>query len=119
MTEAEATRRHRGIDERALALARIAAAIASDVDRATLQSLVCDGLSAGASEADIVAVLFETAPLVGSVRLVACAPDVALAVGYDVDDVFEHLDDCAAVGKSSRATPCAERQANLVGQEKP
>ena len=47
------------------------------------------------------------------------APDVALAVGYVVDDVFEHLDDSAAVGNPSRAAPCAERLAGLVRPEKP
>lgn len=109
LAEAEAPPNHREINDRVRALARVAAGIAANVDPATLHSLVRDGLSAGASEADIVAVLFETAPLIGSVRLVATVPDIAIAVGYDLDEVFEHLDTPASERESAIAATSAER----------
>lgn len=119
MAEAEALPNHPRFDDRARSLACVAAAIATDVDQATLQSLVSDGLSAGASEADIVAALFETAPLIGSVRLVAAAPDIALAIGYDIDEVFEHLDTNASERESEISATSAERQTTSANQEKP
>ena len=92
MTEAETAPTPQESSDRRQALARVAAAIAVDVDEDTLQSLVRDALSAGASETGVVATLFEVAPLIGSVRLVAAAPDLAAAIGYDVDLAFERLD---------------------------
>jgi len=117
---AEAAPNHQESDDRARAqaLARVAAAIAANVDPATLQSLVCDGLLAGASEADIAATLFEMAPLIGSVRLVTVAPDLATAIGYDIDEVFEHLDTNTSERESAIAATSAERQATSVRQEK-
>jgi hypothetical protein len=42
-------------------------------------------LAAGASDAEVVAVLVALAPIVGRVRVMAAAPEVALAIGCDVD----------------------------------
>ena len=117
---AEAAPNHQESDDRARAqaLARVAAAIAANVGPATLQSLVCDGLSAGASEVDIVATLFEAAPLIGSVRLVTTVPDLAAAIGYDLDEVFEHLQAITSERESAIAVASAAEQATSLRQEK-
>lgn len=74
------------------ALARVAAAIAIGASPDTIRTLTNKGLLAGATEDQIVRTLFATAPLVGSARLMSAAPDIARAVGYDIDQVIENLD---------------------------
>jgi 4-carboxymuconolactone decarboxylase len=44
---------------------------------------------AGATEQEIVGVLWAVGPVVGLARVVAAAPTVALAIGYDVEAAFE------------------------------
>ena len=44
---------------------------------------------AGASQDEIVGVLWAIAPVVGFARVVAAAPALALAIGYDVEAAFE------------------------------
>ncbi len=46
-------------------------------------------VGAGASVAEIVDVLVGVVPVVGFPCVVAAAPKLALALGYDTDDVFE------------------------------
>ena len=48
-------------------------------------------LAAGATEDELVEVLIAAAPTVGSAHVVAAAPKLALAMGYDVDAAFEGL----------------------------
>ena len=56
------------------------------------QSNVEMALAAGASVDEIVGTLIAVAPDVGVVRTVSAAPELALALGYDVDAAFEMLD---------------------------
>jgi alkylhydroperoxidase/carboxymuconolactone decarboxylase family protein YurZ len=42
-------------------------------------------LAAGASDAEVVAVLAALAPIIGSARVNSAAPEVALAIGCDLD----------------------------------
>ena len=46
-------------------------------------------ISAGASAAEIVGLLVDIIPIVGLPRVVAAAPKLAMALGYDPDDVLE------------------------------
>ena len=46
-------------------------------------------VSAGATAGEIVDVLVGVAPVVGIPRVVAAAPKIALALGYDTDDLLE------------------------------
>jgi 4-carboxymuconolactone decarboxylase len=46
-------------------------------------------LSAGASYEEIVGVLIAVLPLVGIARVVSAAPNLGLAVGYDVAEALE------------------------------
>lgn len=80
------------LDERSRALARIAAAISIGASPNTLRSAADAGLSAGATEEQIVGTLFAAAPVVGSARLVEAAPVIARAAGYDIDRALESLD---------------------------
>ena len=85
-------------DERTRALARIAAAIAIGATSATFGSLIDSALSAGATDEEILATLIAVAPVVGSARVVSAAPQLARAVGYDIDRALEHHDSDVAFG---------------------
>jgi alkylhydroperoxidase/carboxymuconolactone decarboxylase family protein YurZ len=50
-------------------------------------------LAAGASEDEIADVLLAIAPVAGLGRIVAAAPDVATALGYDIAAALEEPDD--------------------------
>jgi 4-carboxymuconolactone decarboxylase len=76
-------------DEQLRPLFRLAALIAGDGTCASYQSVVESALAAGASVEEIIDVLFAVAGTVGSGRVVAAAPLLARAVGFDVDEAFE------------------------------
>jgi hypothetical protein len=73
-------------------LARIAAAIAVGATASTLTPLVDEGHAAGVSDEEILGTLLAVAPIVGSVRLVRAAPELARAIGYDIDRALEEPD---------------------------
>jgi alkylhydroperoxidase/carboxymuconolactone decarboxylase family protein YurZ len=74
------------LDARMFSLARVAASIASESSLATLQWTVEHALANGACDDDVIDVLLAVAPIVGLARLTAAAPEVGLALGYDVVD---------------------------------
>jgi alkylhydroperoxidase/carboxymuconolactone decarboxylase family protein YurZ len=73
-----------GLDDRTYALARVAALIATESPLATYQWAIDLAIAAGATEGDVVDVLIAVAPIVGLARVTRAAPEVALALGYDV-----------------------------------
>jgi 4-carboxymuconolactone decarboxylase len=75
--------------EQTRALLRLAALIAGDGTCASYQSVVASALAAGASVEEIVDVLIAVAGTVGSARVVAAAPLLARAVGFEVDEAFD------------------------------
>jgi 4-carboxymuconolactone decarboxylase len=77
------------IDERTVALLRVAATVAVDAALASFQHAVTVALAAGATSDEIVASLEAVTPVTGAARVVQCAPKVALALGYDVDAALE------------------------------
>ena len=81
-----------GIDARSHALVRVAAVIAMDAAPPSYMSAVNAGREAGASNEEIVGTLIAVLPVVGAARVVAAAPNLALALGYDVADALEQLD---------------------------
>ncbi len=81
-----------GIDPRSHALLRIAALIAVDAAPPSYMSAVDAGLEAGASYDEIVGVLIAVIPVVGVARVVSAAPNLALALGYDVSEALEVVD---------------------------
>jgi len=78
-----------GLDPRAHALVRIGALLALDAAPASYASVVRLAERAGVSVSEIVGVLVAVAPYIGIARTVSAAPELALAVGFDVDDVIE------------------------------
>ena len=74
-----------GLDAKTAALVRLAGLVAVDSAPATYQWGVTSALAAGASDGEVVAVLLALAPIVGAVRVNAAAPEVALAIGCDLD----------------------------------
>ena len=80
------------LDARTEALVRIAATVAADGALASFQYVVADALAAGATNDEIVATLESLTPVTGSLRVVQCAPKLALALGYDVEAALERLD---------------------------
>jgi len=80
------------IDERTAALARVAATIAVDAAPSTYQHAVSLALASGATADDVVGILEAVTAVTGAARVVQCAPQIALALGYDVDDALEWLE---------------------------
>lgn len=64
-------------------LVRLGALVAVGAATASLRRTVDLALEAGATEAEIVGVLVAVAPTVGLARVVATAPKLACAIGYE------------------------------------
>ncbi len=73
-------------------LVRIAALVAVDASTATLRWAVEQACCTGADSDDIVAVLVAVGSDIGLARLVAAAPRLGLAMGYDIE--VEGWDGC-------------------------
>jgi alkylhydroperoxidase/carboxymuconolactone decarboxylase family protein YurZ len=84
------------LDPKTHALVRLAAALAIDAAPSSYQSVVEKALAAGATVDEIVGSLIALAPTVGLARVVSAAPELALALGYDVDAALEGLDEESA-----------------------
>ena len=82
-----------GIDPRSHALLRIAALIALDAAPPSYMSAVECGVKAGASYDEIVGTLIAVLPIVGVARVVSAAPNLGLALGYDVAEALELVED--------------------------
>lgn len=78
------------LDDRTVALVRLAALIASDAATPAYQGEVTAAISAGASTEQITEVLVVIARVAGSSLVMSAAPKLALAMGYDVDDGLEN-----------------------------
>jgi hypothetical protein len=50
------------------------------------------GDGAGASAEEVVGALVAVAPINGLARVISAIPEVAMAIGYDLDQAFEALD---------------------------
>ena len=88
----EKNRTASALDDRTVALVRVAATIAVDAGLSSIQHAVSVALAAGASSNEIVATLEALTPITGSARVVSSAPKLALALGYDVEEALEELD---------------------------
>lgn len=80
------------LDPRSFALLRLGGSMGAGMAGPLLQQRVADALSAGVSFDEIVAALIALAPTIGIERTVALAPEVALALDYDIDAALERLD---------------------------
>ena len=80
------------LDQKTHALARLSASLAVDAAPISYQSSVGLALTAGATVDEIVGCLIAVAPVIGLARVVSAAPELALALGYDVDAALETRD---------------------------
>ena len=81
------------LDQKTHALVCLGAALAIDAAPSSYQSTIELALAAGASVDEIVGTLLAVAPTVGLARVVSAAPELALALGYDLDSAFETLEE--------------------------
>ena len=77
--------RARALSPATARLVHLAALLAAGASTTTLRWAVELALAAGARDEEIVEVLATVAPTVGSARVVAAAPRLALAIGYDLE----------------------------------
>jgi 4-carboxymuconolactone decarboxylase len=78
------------LDPKTLELVRLAALVAVGGAVPSYGAQADSAVSAGATVAEIVDVLVGVIPIVGLPCVVAAAPKLALALGYDLDDAVEH-----------------------------
>ena len=82
-----------GLDVRSVALVRLGGSIAAGAAGPMLRQRVGDAQHAGVGFDEIVAALLALTPTVGIERIVAAAPHLSEALGYDVAGALETLDD--------------------------
>jgi alkylhydroperoxidase/carboxymuconolactone decarboxylase family protein YurZ len=82
-----------GLDARTQALVRVGALVAVDATPSAYMCAIEAGIASGASPDDIVGVLVALLPSIGSDRVVSAAPKLGLALGYDVDQALEELNE--------------------------
>ncbi|AMB58793.1 carboxymuconolactone decarboxylase family protein [Microterricola viridarii] len=76
------------LDPKTLALARLAALVAIGGAEPSFGEHVTAAVNAGANADEIVDVLIGITSVVGLPRVVAAAPSLALALGFDVEDTL-------------------------------
>ena len=81
------------LDPRTAALLQLAVSVAIGSPAVCLEWSAGRALAAGASEDEIADVLLAIAPVAGLGRVVAAAPEVATALGYDVAAALEEPED--------------------------
>jgi len=80
------------LDPKTAALLRLGASVAIGSPGVCLEWSAGRALAAGATEDEIADVLVAIAPVAGLSRVVAAAPDVAVALGYDIATALEEPD---------------------------
>ena len=83
----------RELDPKTLALVRLAALVAVGGAVPSYGAHADAAVNAGATAAEIVDVLVGVIPIVGLPLVVATAPKLAMALGYDTSDAFEEQSD--------------------------
>ena len=81
------------LNPKTAALLQLGASVAIGSPAVFLEWSTGRALAAGASEAEITGVLLAIAPVAGLGRVVAAAPEVAIALGYDIQAALEEPDD--------------------------
>ena len=82
---------HHALDPRTLALVRLAALAAVGGAVSSYGSQADAAVDAGASATEMVEVLVGVVPVVGFPCVVAAAPKLALALGYDSDEALDQF----------------------------
>jgi alkylhydroperoxidase/carboxymuconolactone decarboxylase family protein YurZ len=76
------------VDSKTLALVRIGAIIAIGASVPSFGEAVDAAIAAGATTDEVVDLLFGLVPVIGLPRVVAAAPQLGLALGYDVESAL-------------------------------
>ena len=92
-----------GLDPKTLALVRLAALVAVGGAVPSYGAQADAAVSAGATAAEIVDVLVGVVPVVGLPRVVAAAPKLAMALGYDIDEALERQSGCVSRSTAEQA----------------
>ena len=82
------------LDPQTAALLQLAVLVAMGSPAVCLEWSTGRALAAGATEDEIADVLLAIAPVAGLGRVVCAAPDVAMALGYDITAALEETDGC-------------------------
>ena len=77
------------LDPKTAALLRVGACVATGSPAVCLEWSTGRALAAGASEDEIAGVLLAIATVAGLGRIAAAAPQVAIALGYDIETALE------------------------------
>jgi 4-carboxymuconolactone decarboxylase len=80
------------LDPKTAALLQVAVLVAIGSPAVCLEWSTGRALAAGATEDEIAGVLLAIAPVAGLGRVVCAAPDVAIALGYDIAAALEEPD---------------------------
>jgi 4-carboxymuconolactone decarboxylase len=80
------------LDPKIAALLQVAVSVAIGSPAVCLEWSAGRALAAGASEDEIADVLLAIAPVAGLGRVVCAAPDLAIALGYDIAAALEETD---------------------------
>ena len=89
----------RELDAKTRALVCLGANVALGASDDVYDGAVETAITSGASPDEIIGVLYAVAPAVGAARVVSAAPQLASAMGYDIDRAIEYLS-----GNDSEAT---------------
>ena len=81
------------LDSRTIALLRLGASVAIGSSAVSLEWSATRAVAAGATDQEIAEVLLAIAPVTGLGRVASAAPEVAIALGYDIDAALEEPDD--------------------------
>ena len=81
-----------GLDPKTQALIRLGGLVAMGGAPLSYQWAAAAALDAGASAEEVVGALVAVAAISGLARVISAIPEVALAIGYDIDQAFEALD---------------------------
>ena len=81
-----------GLEPKTQALVRLGGLVAMGAAPGSFHWATEAALDAGATAEDVVGALVAVAPISGLARVISATPEVALAVGYDIDQAFEALD---------------------------
>jgi len=80
------------LDPKTAALLQLGAAVATGAPGICLEWSTARALAAGATDEEIADTLVAIAPVTGLGRVVSAAPDVATALGYDIEAALDDLD---------------------------
>ena len=80
------------LDPKTQALVRLGGLVALGAAPGSCHWAAEAALDTGATAEDVVGTLIAMAPICGLARVISAIPEVALAIGYDIDQAFETFD---------------------------